>query len=353
MFSNCLYLPDIVVSMQIWYHILKMQEVEKMGVFSILKALTSGKIKELEVNLEIDTDDKPEEAENINGANDVYVKDNKLVISREKLDALIERVKKDSARKVINIETTENADLKLTDSKFGGYPYWPSDMEYPVNSEGDKLILLAQINLSDVSDPRLPATGLLQFFISCDDGNGYDDKNGYKVVYHKDIDPSVTEESVKALGIRAASDIKPENEEYMPLTKSYSLTFSESSESIGQSCNTFDSVVADKLKSLYNIDMNEVEIHSYYKLYGFLSSEDYDYVAEALNDGAGHKIFGYPFFTQEDPRNNGEDDILLFQMDSDCKDIMWGDSGVGGFFISEENLKNLDFDKVVYNWDCY
>ena len=40
-------------------------------------------------------------------------------------------------------------------------------------------------------------------------------------------------------------------------------------------------------------------------------------------------------------------------MDTDGEDIMWGDSGVGGFFINEENLKDLDFDKAVYNWDCF
>ena len=284
---------------------------------------------------------------------DVRVEENKLVIARDKLDVIIESLKKDTVRKAINIETEEKADLKLTDSKFGGYPYWPQGMEYPVNSAGVKLVLLAQINLSDVNDPLLPDAGLLQFFISCDDINGLDDDKGYKVVYHKDIDPSVTEASVKELGIKAASDMDEENDEYMPLSKSYALTFSEDKECINHRCNTFDAAFGDRLKELYHIDMNEVEIEGYYKLYNFMNNEDYDYLTEALNGGTGHKIFGYPFFTQEDPRENGENDILLFQMDTDGEDIMWGDSGVGAFFISEENLKNLDFDKAVYNWDCY
>lgn len=323
-----------------------------MGIFSVLRALTAKNSKEAENVKEIEHNSKIGTDDGADAAGIVYVKDNKLVIPREKLDVLIESIKKDTARKVINIETEEKADVGLTDSKFGGYPYWPSNMEYPVNSEGDKLILLAQINLSDISDARLPEIGLLQFFISCDDINGLDDEKGYKVIYHKNIDPSVTEASVKELGIRAASDLDHKNDEYMPLSKSYSLTFSEDTDSIGSSCNTFESVVADKLRSLYNIDMNEVEIDGYYKLYGFLNADDSDYLSEAFSN-AGHKMFGYPFFTQEDPRSNGENDILLFQMDSDYKEIMWGDSGVGGFFISEENLKNKDFDKVVYNWDCY
>ena len=34
------------------------------------------------------------------------------------------------------------------------------------------------------------------------------------------------------------------------------------------------------------------------------------------------------------------------------KDIMWGDVGVANFFIRPEDLKNKDFSKVLYNWDC-
>ncbi|MFR5020261.1 DUF1963 domain-containing protein [Faecalibacillus intestinalis] len=30
-----------------------------------------------------------------------------------------------------------------------------------------------------------------------------------------------------------------------------------------------------------------------------------------------------------------------------------GDSGVGNFFISKEDLKNKDFSHVRYYWDCY
>ncbi|WP_155392911.1 DUF1963 domain-containing protein, partial [Clostridium sporogenes] len=39
----------------------------------------------------------------------------------------------------------------------------------------------------------------------------------------------------------------------------------------------------------------------------------------------------------------------------DCEDecdLMFGDAGVANFFINEEDLKKLDFTKVLYNWDC-
>ena len=52
-----------------------------------------------------------------------------------------------------------------------------------------------------------------------------------------------------------------------------------------------------------------------------------------LCEDQGHKIGGYPFFTQTDPREWEEKyqqhDILLLQIDTDDSlNIMWGDSGV-------------------------
>ncbi|MDE5737177.1 MAG: DUF1963 domain-containing protein [Oscillospiraceae bacterium] len=70
-----------------------------------------------------------------------------------------------------------------------------------------------------------------------------------------------------------------------------------------------------------------------------------------------HQIGGYPYFTQCEPREeNSKYDFLLFQLDSECWQdndrVMWGDMGIGNFFISSENLKKLDFSDVFYNWDC-
>lgn len=50
-------------------------------------------------------------------------------------------------------------------------------------------------------------------------------------------------------------------------------------------------------------------------------------------------------------RSKKKTKILLFQLDT-VEDIMWGDSGVANFFISRDALKNKDFSKVYYNWDC-
>ena len=47
---------------------------------------------------------------------------------------------------------------------------------------------------------------------------------------------------------------------------------------------------------------------------------------------------------------------LMFQLDSefgtDDYYILWGDCGVGSFFATKEQLRNLDFAECLYSWDC-
>ena len=73
-----------------------------------------------------------------------------------------------------------------------------------------------------------------------------------------------------------------------------------------------------------------------------------------LNNASGHKTGGYAFFTQQDPRYRMGGLELLFQLDTDkAIHCMWGDMGVGHFFIQKEDLLSLDFSKTMFHWDCY
>ncbi|MDE5565193.1 MAG: DUF1963 domain-containing protein [Oscillospiraceae bacterium] len=109
--------------------------------------------------------------------------------------------------------------------------------------------------------------------------------------------------------------------------------------------------------------MHEFEDEDMFPVYGtfgltFTPSQD---VLDDPEGNFGHKIGGFPDFTQGDPRDGGikdgeNYDFLLFQLDSDYDgghtNVIWGDSGIGNFFISSENLRRLDFSDVLYNWDC-
>ena len=159
------------------------------------------------------------------------------------------------------------------------------------------------------------------------------------MLYFKEPDRTVTEEEVCGKMQRT-----PE-EDYFPVRGCYGLAFSAGMDTISSSDYRFENCI----KKLVRQDYPE-------KAESLLENID-DFMDENGEDwGGGHKSGGYPGFTQWDPRSSEDThDVLLFQLDSDMGadwKILWGDCGIGNFFINRENLKNCDFRDVIYNWDC-
>lgn len=253
------------------------------------------------------------------------------------------------SKPVANMTLSEEAP-GFTDSKVGGVPYLPADMEFPQTLDGRQLSLLAQINCEDLAGLEdFPATGILQFYILNDSMLGYEDdlqaQNHFRVIYHETVDASATEEMSKR------KMDAPDDESYFPVAGSRKLEISVDFESMSIEDYRF----MDAFMEEYNKIFPEYPISSLYDL----PSEVLEVLYEKYS-GQGHKMGGYPFFTQEDPRPGKgleELDTLLFQLDSDQTNdednILWGDLGVGNFFIRLQDLKNMDFSKVAYTWDCY
>lgn len=225
----------------------------------------------------------------------------------------------------------------LWDSKVCGEPYFPKDMDYPKSKDGKDMKLLAQINFSEV--PHIedyPMNGILQIFIPVEDdlygSNFADDKieADFKIIYHetviKDRDSLITDFSFV------------EKPEYFPAEKEGKMFFSLDKEFLTPGDFMFDKIFEGNNPT---DDYESVESQLYYDDFG----------------GTGHKLGGYPFFTQTDPREykkNHQDKILFLQLDTDDKiDMIWGDCGVANFFITKEDLKNKNFSNLLYNWDCY
>ncbi len=274
----------------------------------------------------------------------------------EKVKRIVELLKERTATTAYKLTILDEKEPELFESKFGGVPYWDLKKEYPVDSKGEKLQLLAQINFTaaKLQDDRLPEQGMLQFFISADDDcygmdwDQGDSQKDFRVIYHEEIDTTVTKEQVLALEIPYAAG---GNNEFTPVLKEVSLEITKQVTSFGTEDYRFDEVLKNVIKEVTG---EETEL-----IYSFFSEEEQEYIFRECENG-GHWLLGSPFFTQGDPRGNGryeEYDTLLFQMDSECKEgnytIIWGDAGVGNFFINEQALKNKDFSKVLYNWDCY
>jgi len=238
--------------------------------------------------------------------------------------------------------TLTNTKPSVFESKIGGYGYIPHDGDFPHDDEGNQLRLLAQIDCSQVDFENFPKSGLLQFWILNDELYGWDSgkliQDTFRVIYYPETDATVTEEEIASKFVKNAYD-----EEYpLPIDKECGMLFASGESFL---CPEID------------LDADEEEEEKLWDEYGKLTSQY-----------PNHQIGGYPYFTQDDPRDedgypyfaqddprrkqNAPYDFLLFQLDSDSDKVLWGDVGIGNFFINTEKLKNLDFTDVLYNWDC-
>lgn len=275
-------------------------------------------------------------------------------------DAIKEATAMPAFKLIVDKETTPS----LTGSKLAGLPYWPHDLPFPEPehkglSSDEHLALLAQIDLADLGgDPRLPDHGLLQFFVTTDDLSGLefdvpmDTQRHFKVVWHETVDPAITEQDVASLGILAAT-----TDDIFPVYGEHALKIEPTTSCINPCDVRFDKAFQDACIKVFGDEFARDDL-----LWTDCFADDqYNLFFDLIgaSEMPQHLIFGYPGFTQWDPRDEKavEDyDTLLLQLDSDCENpsiVMWGDSGVGNFFINSNAAARGDFSRVLYNWDCY
>lgn len=251
---------------------------------------------------------------------------------------------------VVKFRVTKDA-TTIFDSKIGGVPYFPKTMEYPRGkSEDQPLVLLAQINLSNLPDlPDFPHEGILQFFIAGDDlygmsVDGLDVQDDFRIIYHKEIISDISQ-------LMTAEDIPQnsgEDEIYLPFEGEYKL--------IAQAADPMPVTTSDyrfesAFVSSYN-ELHETPIKQIWDVDCNVLYDDMDNFPDAI-------MGGYPMFVQADPRGSNDEyavyDTVLFELDSvygDGIDISWGDGGTGTFLIAKDALLSCDFSKVLYNYDC-
>ena len=277
--------------------------------------------------------------------------------AKEKAAEIMKKLRSVSPKSKVELQLTGDP-VSITGSKLGGIPYLPKDGTYPADRLGRQLRLLAQIRLSELPPDSplsgLSASGMLQFWILDDDVWGLEDspedmiKNDIsRVVYYDRLDESVTEEECAA----KYAPWSAEDETYFPLEGEFGIRFQKTCQEGISVCDfSFDPLFTES----WNREYPQYRIASVFDLP--------DEAAESIfeeDDNFGHKIGGYPAFTQEDPRGEEEQleryTVLLLQIDSgeaDGREIMWGDCGVANFFITPEDLAAQDFSRVLYTWDC-
>ena len=272
----------------------------------------------------------------------------------DKIKELAEELKRLSKTDYYQIKIIPNITPEVFDSKFGGLPYWTPDKNYPTNPDGKKLILLAQINFDRENvDSPLPTSGMLQFFITDDDlmGINFDDQkkqNNFRVIYHENIDYNVTRETIQKLGIPNSNE---KTVECFPIIKECKISLQKGVDYITYGDIHFEDFFPIAYKEIFKQEPKK-EI-TYINI---LENDERNRLDHELGVcKSSHKMLGYSFFTQDDPRYDKkyrEYDTLLLQIRSQGNYVMWGDCGVGNFFIPKKSLLEKDFSNVLYNWDC-
>ena len=268
-------------------------------------------------------------------------------------DEIWDEYKKTVQTKAFAKITLTEDELKITDSKVMGLPYIPKGAEIPQTANGDKMMMIAQINCDDLQGlADFPQKGILQFFVLNDEdgllGLDFDNQtvqDSFRVIYHEKIEEFYDENELKNI-------YNPYNFEESYITnnnESYKMNFELTSEK-----ERFEDMFYD----IFTTICKEKELKQtqedwlYRKLLNFMQySENYYSQCD-----------GFAFFTQEDPREYNEEykkfDTVLFQLNSEFDEntrnwkVCIGDAGVINFFINREKLKNKDFSEILYNWDC-
>ena len=239
----------------------------------------------------------------------------------------------------IQIKASPVAELTPGQSKFGSFPKLPLNFPYPKNQMGEYMFPLAQINFRELPPmPGYPRTGYLQFYISSDDTYGYrfdNHPNDFRVLFFEEAEVESFQTDFGFLEPIMQSDS-------VPVFEPHALHFELKDEyfGLGNVSNQMNPGISlEQIAAQYDDELEEE-----------LMTFAYDHFTPS-----GHKLGGYAYFTQTDPRQyrEGKDKefVLLFQIDSGER-ILWGDAGVANFFIHPDDLAKKDFSKAFYTWDC-
>lgn len=247
------------------------------------------------------------------------------------------RDKIESSAKNATIITPKHSNPSITKSKLAGYPYMPKSYLHPKDSDGDYMLLLAQINFSEMP-PQFPFPnfGLLQFFISkklC-----YWTEKKVELLFQQDFKvryfPTILSNSNLVKDFTYLELI-----EHFPIQQEMGLSYKQIVEPV--SATDYRREHYFQLSDPFNIDDP--------------SLEDI-YLKQFL--AADHKIGGYPYFIESDTRKGSPllekfNTLLLQVVSNDEHGIMIGDTGVFKFFINDKKLQNFDFYSIYFVMEQY
>ena len=278
---------------------------------------------------------------------------------------------KSATRPALPFEIDERVEEGFPGSKLGGSPLMPPGAEWPIDGKGRPLALLAQIDCVDLALlAGFPRSGILQLFVSgyssewgLDGAGTYDAQDGFRVLYW-----------LAGAGPLVPADAPAGTEKHLPFrpTGCFPLRFADhASMQPMTACDwRFDRLFVETWDRLVPGEPLAARRRGPYDLPVFWHAFDYaeDLFVTDIGEvcpppGLRDQVGGWPAFEQVDPRAWPDAerlrryDTVLFQLGSSagCRAspcVEWGDGGVGVFLINGDDLRRLDFSRVMYYWDC-
>lgn len=259
----------------------------------------------------------------------------------------------------LNLQPAHDSSIPVGSSKVGGRPDLPEDVEWPTWKDYE-MTFIAQINLAECPrDLSLPESGLLSFFYAVepmfDDEDFYGDPNTCRVLYFEAERLDQISRRNIPVSLKEASTMK-----------SNRISF-ESSLSVPDSESAF----------LESLDLGWSGNREHFDQYWEVFLPEFERAWG--KDGYMNRLMGHPDQIQGDMQVGcelargayGWDDMansekrkqivnsavkwrLLLQIDSeeDKTGMMWGDVGRIYFWIHEDDLAALRFDRVVCEMQC-
>ncbi len=287
----------------------------------------------------------------------------------EKVNALIEEIKQEENKETIAIKLIPNTKVSLTSSNVAGVFYLPKTDSIPVNENGDQLMYLAQINCEELPANNIyPKTGIMQFWIfggdvNTDSGLGECTSDiNKRVIYYPTIKEHYNVEELADI-YKPNEAVRGELISSICKNAPFAMVFEKINQWITPDDFRFEKLFNEKWEKFFP---NNISISP-------LLDIDYEpagYILDELYTENHIQIGGYGFFSQFDidPRGCFDDDgnniyenytELLFQIYfkfrdefviSDNFDVFKYSYGVGNFFATRDQLKNLDFEECLYTW---
>lgn len=249
--------------------------------------------------------------------------------------------------------TVNEDELTLGQSKIGGQPDLPKNIEWFKEDNGKRLSFIGQINLSEVTEfdksKSLPSQGILYFFYSAkQEAWGFDikDKDKFTVFYYEGQSGELERKEFPA-DLAEYSRYKPCKLSFQP---SVSLPNWEQ-DYVSKQLNKKE--IDKYLEATEDLDIN-VETN---KLLGHSDNIQgpMELECQLVTNGlyCGDET-GYNHPKAKELAKGADDWILLFQVDSNYEEsgMMWGDVGMLYFWIRKDDLKNKRFDKCWLISQC-